>query len=103
MGKTKLFPKGISWERLEPENLVRTKRNNADLEGVTMDCVVQVVVWVRALSIRSATWRTPLTGWKEPGVGANRELDICGGSDGGVSCPGRGGQIGRRSRCERQQ
>ena len=31
VGKTKLFAKGISWERLEPGNLIRTKGNNSDL------------------------------------------------------------------------
>ena len=91
VGKTKLFAKGISWERLEPGNQVRTKVNNADLEGVTMDCVVQVVVWVQGTLNKVSYKENPLTGWKEPGVGANRELDICGGSDTGVSCPGRGG------------
>ena len=40
LGKPKFFVKSISWGRLEPGNLVRTKGNNADLEGVTMDCMV---------------------------------------------------------------
>ena len=80
-GKTKLFAKGISWERLEPGNLVRTKGNNADLEGVTMDCVVQVVVWVQGTLNKVSYKENPVTGWKKPCVGANRELDICGGSD----------------------